>query len=119
MQTILERTGDSNWYIKHTNFNDTPERSAAWVKSLKCDSMSRISDTSTYGVKRLLRSHGMRECYTSGGANILYCGYTAFRLINDYTMEVWCPLETESGVIKHYDSVIERNEALTENMGVL
>lgn len=36
--TILERSGDSNWYIKHTAFNDTPERSAAWVKSLKCDS---------------------------------------------------------------------------------
>lgn len=35
---ILERTGDSNWYIKHTVFNDTVERSAAWVKSLKCDS---------------------------------------------------------------------------------
>lgn len=38
VQIILERTGDSNWYIKHTNLNDTPERSAAWVKSLKCDS---------------------------------------------------------------------------------
>lgn len=38
MQTILERTGDSNWYIKHTDLNDTPERAAAWVKSLKCDS---------------------------------------------------------------------------------
>jgi hypothetical protein len=37
MQTILERTGDSNWHIKHTNLNDTPERAAAWVKSLKCD----------------------------------------------------------------------------------
>lgn len=37
MQTILERTGDSNWYIKYTDLNDTPERSAAWVKSLKCD----------------------------------------------------------------------------------
>jgi hypothetical protein len=36
-QTILERTGDSNWYIKHTCLNDTPERTAAWVKSLKCD----------------------------------------------------------------------------------
>lgn len=35
---ILERTGDSNWYIKHTVFNDTVERLAAWVKSLKCDS---------------------------------------------------------------------------------
>lgn len=36
-QAILERSGDSNWYIKHTVFNDTPERTAAWVKSLKCD----------------------------------------------------------------------------------
>lgn len=32
MQTILERTGDSNWYIKHTDLNYTCERSAAWVK---------------------------------------------------------------------------------------
>lgn len=23
MQTILERTGDSNWYIKHTDLNET------------------------------------------------------------------------------------------------
>ena len=37
MHTILERTGDSNWYIKHTDLNDTPERAVAWVKSLKCD----------------------------------------------------------------------------------
>ena len=36
-QTILERTGDSNWYIKHTDLNDTSERVAAWVKLLKCD----------------------------------------------------------------------------------
>ena len=35
---ILERTGDSNWYIKHTVFNDIVERAAALVKSLKCDS---------------------------------------------------------------------------------
>jgi len=33
----LTRTGDSNWYIKNTGYNDTPERAAAWVKSLKCD----------------------------------------------------------------------------------
>lgn len=38
VQIILERTGDSNWYIKHTNLNDTSEHTAAWVKSLKCDS---------------------------------------------------------------------------------
>lgn len=42
--TILERTGDSNWYIKHTNFNDTPERTAAWVKSLKCGSDDNSDD---------------------------------------------------------------------------
>ena len=34
----LTRTGDGNWYIKHTCLNDTPERTAAWIKSLKCDS---------------------------------------------------------------------------------
>lgn len=34
---ILEHTGDSNWYIKNTALNDTSERIAAWVKSLKCD----------------------------------------------------------------------------------
>lgn len=85
--------------------------------------MTQISYASTPMVKRLLRSHGMRECYTAGGANILYCGYTAFRLINEYTMEVWCPFETESGTINHYDSLSERNEALMEmgleSMGVL
>lgn len=37
---ILERTGDSNWYIKNTKYNDTPERTAAWIKSLKCDEHS-------------------------------------------------------------------------------
>lgn len=74
-------------------------------------------------IKRKLRHYGMRECYTLGGCNILYCGYTAFRLINDYTMEVWCPFETESGTIIHYNSLSERNEALLEmgleSMGVL
>lgn len=38
-------------------------------------------------------------------------------------MEVWCPFETESGTINHYDSLSERNEALMEmgleSMGVL
>lgn len=33
----LTRTGDGNWYVKHTRLNDTSERAAAWVKSLKCD----------------------------------------------------------------------------------
>ena len=37
-QSILERTGDSNWYIKHTCINDTPEQTAVWVTWLKCDS---------------------------------------------------------------------------------
>ena len=32
------RNGYGNWYIRHTCFNDTPERTAAWIKSLKCDS---------------------------------------------------------------------------------
>lgn len=77
----------------------------------------------TQTIKRKLRFYGMRECYTQGGSNILYCGYTAFRLINDYTMEVWCPFETESGTINHYDSLSERNEALLEmgleSMGAL
>lgn len=41
---ILERTGDSNWYIKHTKFNDTPERAAACIKSLKCDSDDNPDD---------------------------------------------------------------------------
>lgn len=43
-QIILERTGHGNWYIKHTVFNDTPQRSAAWVKSLKCDSDDNSDD---------------------------------------------------------------------------
>lgn len=54
----------------------------------------------------------MRECYTAGGCNILYCGRTAFRLINDYCMEVWNPCETESGTITYYNSISERNSAL-------
>ena len=43
-QSILERTGDSNWYIKHTILNDTPERTAAWVKLLKCVSDAENAD---------------------------------------------------------------------------
>lgn len=39
----LERTGDSNWYIKNTELNDTSERTAAWIKSLKCVTRSQIS----------------------------------------------------------------------------
>ncbi len=33
----LTRTGNSNWYIKNTVYNDTPEWAALWVKYLKCD----------------------------------------------------------------------------------
>lgn len=77
----------------------------------------------TQTIKRKLRCYGMRECYTQGGSNILYCGYTAFRLINDYTMEVWNHFESSSGTIIHYDSMSQRNEALLEmgleSMGVI
>lgn len=85
--------------------------------------MTKIRVTSTTKVKRLLRGHGMRECYTPGGANILYCGHTAFRLINDYCMEVWNPFDTQSGVINYYESLEQRNLALyelgLESMGVI
>ena len=37
MRLIIERTGASNWYIKHTDLNDTSERTAAWIKSLVCE----------------------------------------------------------------------------------
>ena len=77
----------------------------------------------TQATKRKLRHYGMREFYTPGGCNILYCGCTAFRLINDYTMEVWNHFETSSGTIIHYDSMNQRNEALLEmgmeSMGVI
>lgn len=85
--------------------------------------MTQIRDTSTPNVKRLLRSHGMRECYTPGGANILYCGHTAFRLISDYCMEIWNPFNTESGTITYFNSLAERNLTLLflgmESMGAL
>lgn len=68
-------------------------------------------------VKRILHHYGMRECYTLGGANILYCNSTAIRLINDYTVEVWNHSETSSGVITHYDTPTQRNEAI-ELMGL-
>lgn len=74
-------------------------------------------------VKRILRSHGMRECYTQGGANILYCGPLAVRIINDYTVETWNPHEAESGTIVHYDSITDKNNAILlmglESMGVI
>nr|DAK32000.1 MAG TPA: hypothetical protein [Caudoviricetes sp.] len=31
-QVILERTGDSNWYLKGTNAGESPETAAAMVK---------------------------------------------------------------------------------------
>lgn len=85
--------------------------------------MTQPRDTSTFKVKRLLRSYGMRECYTSGGANILYCGHTAFRLISAYCMEIWDPFKTESGTITYYNTLDERNLTLLllglESMGIL
>ena len=85
--------------------------------------MTQIRDTSTLKVKRLLRAYGMRECYTPGGANILYCGHTAFRLINDYCVEIWNPFNTESGTITYFNSLAERNLTLLflglESMGAL
>lgn len=33
-QLILERTGDSHWYLKGTNAGDSPEIAAAMVKWL-------------------------------------------------------------------------------------
>lgn len=82
-----------------------------------------LKPPTTNNVKRVLRHWGMRECYTPGGCNIVYCGYTAFRLINDYAMEVWNPFETQSGAINYYESLEERNLALyvmgLESMGVI
>lgn len=69
-------------------------------------------------VKRKLRSYGMREAYTQGGANILYCGYIAIRIINDYTVETWTVDETTSGTINTYDTIGQRNEAVFD-MGLI
>ena len=65
-------------------------------------------------VKRKLRSYGMREAYTKGGANILYCGEIAIRLINDYSIEIWNPHETSSGTIQYFDSIYNKNNAVLE-----
>lgn len=77
----------------------------------------------TSQIKRNLRHYGMRECYTPGGANILYCHCTAIRLINDYTTEVWDPFNQSSGTIMHYDTPTQRNEAIElmglESLGVI
>lgn len=85
--------------------------------------MKCINMMHTNKVKHLLRSHGMKECYTPGGANILYCGHTAFRLISDYCMEIWNPFKTESGTITYYNTLAERNLTLLflglESMGVI
>lgn len=69
-------------------------------------------------VKHELRSYGMREAYTQGGANILYCGYIAIRIINDYTVETWTVSETASGTINTYDTIAQRNEAVLD-MGLV
>lgn len=74
--------------------------------------------SSINSVKRKLRSYGMREAYTSGGANILYCGYIAIRIINDYTVETWTAGETSSGTINTYDTIGQRNEAVFD-MGLI
>lgn len=60
----------------------------------------------------------MREAYTQGGTNILYCGHIAIRLINDYTVETWTVGETASGTINTYNTIAQRNEAILE-MGLL
>ena len=70
--------------------------------------------SSINSVKRELRSYGMREAYTQGGANILYCGAIAIRIINDYTVETWTPNEATSGTINTYDTIIQCNEAIFE-----
>nr|DAP86917.1 MAG TPA: hypothetical protein [Caudoviricetes sp.] len=74
--------------------------------------------SSINNIKRKLRSYGMREAYTQGGANILYCGFIAIRIISDYTVETWTVSETHSGTINTYDSIEQRNEAVLE-MGLL
>lgn len=56
-------------------------------------------------VKRILRDHGMKEEYTAGGANILYCGSIAFRLINEYSYEWWSHYTQSSGTIVICDSI--------------
>jgi len=74
-------------------------------------------------IKRELRRHGMREAYTPGGANILYCGDITIRLINDYTVETWNSSEASSGTIQHFDSIFFKNNAILEmgleGLGVL
>lgn len=41
----LTRNGYGNWFIKDTDFNDTPERSAVWVRSICCaENVAETSD---------------------------------------------------------------------------
>lgn len=37
----LTRNGYGNWYIKNTELNDTPERSAAWIKAMIKDEQDK------------------------------------------------------------------------------
>nr|DAK22496.1 MAG TPA: hypothetical protein [Caudoviricetes sp.] len=74
--------------------------------------------SSINSVKRKLRSYGMREAYTQGNANILYCGYIAIRIINDYTVETWTVGKTVSGTINTYDTIAQCNEAILD-MGLI
>lgn len=74
--------------------------------------------SSLNSVKRELRYYGMREAYTQGGTNILYCGYIAIRIINDYTVETWTVGETTSGTINTYDTISQRNQAVLD-MGLI
>lgn len=37
----LTRNGYGNWYIKDTELNDTPERSASWIKAMINDEQDK------------------------------------------------------------------------------
>ena len=37
----LTRNGYGNWYIKNTELNDTPERSAAWIRAMTKDEQDK------------------------------------------------------------------------------
>lgn len=40
----LTRNGYGNWFIKNTDFNDTPEKSAAWVRVCCAENIVEASD---------------------------------------------------------------------------
>lgn len=41
----LTRNGYGNWFIKNTGYNETPEKSAAFVKSVCCaENIAEASD---------------------------------------------------------------------------